>query len=310
MKILFVFRIHDNEIRNPIVYNQSESLIKSGIEVGFFPIRNGGLHYFKYFFKLRKYLKKDKYDLVHAHYGYTAILVGLSNPGKTITSLMGSDIYRQHGITRFIIKHFSDHIWDKTIVKSVRMNEIINNSIIIANGVNLDLFKQENKEESRLKVGFNKQYNIIFISVRPEEKVKNLKLAKQAIQLIDNENIHFHVISNIENKRLSCYYSAADMVLLTSVTEGSPNVIKEAMACNCPIVSTDVGDVRDVIGNTKGCYISSFAPIDIAEKIKKALEYSSTKGRTNGRQRIMELGLDSESIANRIVEVYKKVLNS
>lgn len=310
MKILFVFRIHDNEIRNPIVYNQSESLIKSGIEVGFFPMRNGGLHYFKYFFKLKKYLKANKYDLVHAHYGYTAILVGLANSGKTITSLMGSDIYRQHGIIKFIIKLFSEHIWDKTIVKSIRMNQIINNSIIIANGVNLDLFKQEGKEESRLKVGFNRKYNIVFISVRPDEKVKNLKLAKQAIQLIGDENIHFHIISKIDNKKLSYYYSAADVVLLTSVTEGSPNVIKEAMACNCPIVSTNVGDVSEVIGNTEGCYISGLDPFDIAEKTKKALEFSSTKGRTNGRQRIIEMELDSESIAKRIVEVYKKVLYS
>ena len=109
---------------------------------------------------------------------------------------------------------------------------------------------------------------------------------------------------------MSYYYSAADVVLLTSVTEGSPNVIKEAMACNCPIVSTDVGDVREVLGNTEGCYISGLDPVEVAEKTKKALEFSYTKGRTKGRQRIIELGLDSESIAKKIVEVYKKALNS
>jgi hypothetical protein len=255
-------------------------------------------------------LKNDKYDIVHAHYGYTAILVGLANSGKTITSLMGSDVYQQHVIIKFIIKQFSKHVWDKTIVKSSALNEIINNSIIIANGVNLDLFRQESKEESRLKVGFNKKYNVVFISVRPDEMVKNLKLAQQAIQLIGDENIHFQVISKIENKKLSYYYSAADVLLLTSVTEGSPNVIKEAMACNCPIVSTDVGDVREIIGNTEGCYISSSNPADLAQETKKALEYSSTRGRTNGRQRIIELGLDSDSIANRIIEVYQKVLEN
>ena len=80
------------------------------------------------------------------------------------------------------------------------------------------------------------------------------------------------------------------------------------MACNCPIVSTDVGDVRWVIGNTEGCYKCSYEPGDVAEKIKMALEFARTKGRTKGRQRIIELGLDSESIAKRIVEVYESVI--
>jgi len=310
MRVLFVFRIHNHQNINPIIYNQSESLIKSGIEVGFFPISKGGLLYLKYYLKLRKHLKAVKYDLVHAHYGYTAILVGLANPGKTITSLMGSDIYRQLGITKFIIKQFSRHIWDKTIVKSREMKAIIENSIIISNGVNLDLFKHANKEESRSIVGFNKKYNIIFVSVRPEEKVKNLKLAKQAIQLIKDDNIQFHILNKIENNKLPSYYSAADVVILTSVTEGSPNVIKEAMACNCPIVCTDVGDIREVIGNTEGCYISALDPEEVAENTKKALQFSGTRGRTNGRQRIIEMGLDSQTVAKKLVEVYKAVLKS
>jgi len=310
MRVLFVFRGYEHGIRNPIVSNQLESLLKTGIEVDFFPISKGGLHYFKSFFHLNKYLKKNKYDLVHAHYGYTAILAALANPGKTVASLMGSDIHRQHGIIRFIIKLFSENVWDKTIVKSIKMKTAINNSIIIPNGVNLSLFKQNGKEESSLKVGFNKKYNIIFIAVHPYEKVKNLYLAQQAIQLLENENIQFHIISNADNKEMPCYYSAADLVLLTSFSEGSPNVIKEAMACNCPIVSTDVGDVREVFGKTEGCFITGLDPSEVADKIKKALEFANVRGRTQGRQRIVELGLDSDNIAQRIVEVYKEVLNS
>ena len=78
-------------------------------------------------------------------------------------------------------------------------------------------------------------------------------------------------------------------MILTSFSEGSPQIIKESMACNCPIVSTDVGDVRDVIGETEGCYICSYDPKDVADKIKLALTYSEEKGRTNGRKRIIEL---------------------
>jgi teichuronic acid biosynthesis glycosyltransferase TuaC len=118
-----------------------------------------------------------------------------------------------------------------------------------------------------------------------------------------------HVINCVSIDELKYFYSAADLLLLTSFHEGSPNVIKEAMACNCPIVSTNVGDVPEVIGKTEGCFLASFDPIDVAEKMRFALEFAQTKGRTNGRQRIIELGLDSETVSAKIIEVYNKVLN-
>ncbi len=91
--------------------------------------------------------------------------------------------------------------------------------------------------------------------------------------------------------------------MLTSYNEGSPNVIKEAMACNMPIVSTNVGDVKEVVGKTKGCYITSFEPEDVAEKIKLALEFGK---RTIGRDDIKHL--ESSVIAKKIINVYKSVL--
>jgi glycosyltransferase involved in cell wall biosynthesis len=98
------------------------------------------------------------------------------------------------------------------------------------------------------------------------------------------------------------YYNAADVFLLTSQSEGSPNTIKEAMACNCPIVTTNVGDVKTVIGTTKGCYIALHDIRDIADKLKKALYFCS---KTTGRERIINLGLDSNTIAEKIIKIYK-----
>jgi glycosyltransferase involved in cell wall biosynthesis len=101
------------------------------------------------------------------------------------------------------------------------------------------------------------------------------------------------------------YFNAASVVLLSSFHEGSPNVIKEAMACNVPIVATNVGDVKYIIGKTDGCHICSYEVDDVSKKIQLALEYNK---RTNGRKRIIELGLESKTIARRIVEVYKNHL--
>ena len=75
------------------------------------------------------------------------------------------------------------------------------------------------------------------------------------------------------------------------------------MACNCPIVSTEVGDVRWVIGNTEGCYIASFEYEDFAKKIRMAINFAK---RTSGRERIIELDLDSEKVALQLIKVYRR----
>jgi glycosyltransferase involved in cell wall biosynthesis len=97
--------------------------------------------------------------------------------------------------------------------------------------------------------------------------------------------------------------NAADALILTSLNEGSPNVIKEAMACNCPIVSTDVGDVRDIIGNTQGCFVTNFDYTEIADKIYEATNY----GTTNGSNMIKNL--TSKTIAGKIIDIYKNTIN-
>jgi glycosyltransferase involved in cell wall biosynthesis len=117
---------------------------------------------------------------------------------------------------------------------------------------------------------------------------------------VDIELLSVH---DLQQDKIPQLLSGVDVLILTSLFEGSPNVIKEAMACNCPIVSTDVGDVREVFGGIDGCYVSGPDPQDFAEKILEALSFN---GRTAGRERIYYL--DSEKIAKKISRLYKEVL--
>jgi glycosyltransferase involved in cell wall biosynthesis len=112
-----------------------------------------------------------------------------------------------------------------------------------------------------------------------------------------------HYLKNIPNEKIPYYYNASSVVILTSLWEGSPNAIKETMACSIPLVSTDVGDVRDVISKTDGCYISSYDYKEFASKIKRALEF---KRRTTGRDDIEYL--KSNLIAKKIINIYKGVV--
>ena len=130
---------------------------------------------------------------------------------------------------------------------------------------------------------------------------KNFDLATRAVALLDN--VELLEIKNINREKVNLLMNACDLMLLTSFFEGSPQVVKEAMACNCPIVTTDVGDVREVIGNTEGCYITTYEPEDVAAKIILALEFGK---RTNGRERMG--AYENSVIADRIIGIYKEVL--
>ncbi len=97
---------------------------------------------------------------------------------------------------------------------------------------------------------------------------------------------------------------AVDAALMTSHSEGSPQFIKEVMACGCPLVSVDVGDVKEVTSGVEGCYMAKYEAQDLAEKLELALAF---EGRTKGRQRIVELGLENETVARKITAIYNEV---
>lgn len=305
MKALFVYRGYGPKLSNSIIDLQRISIIRQGIEVEMFPITQGGmrgyLHALKY---LKKCVLLHKFDIVHAHYSFSGVLVRLATKKPVICSLMGSDLLQVGWFSRLFIRLFSQWMWNTTIVKSVEMQKKIPWSQLVPNGVDLENFREISKPEAFKKTGFDLACkHILFVTQDPTSKVKNISLAESAIRLLNNPKLNFHVISNKSFEELPYYYSAADALLLTSHSEGSPNVIKEAMACNCPIVSTNAGDVKEVIHNTEGCYLTSFDPIDIANKIEMALAFGK---RTNGRVHVQHL--DSRIVASRIVSIYEKVL--
>ncbi len=125
----------------------------------------------------------------------------------------------------------------------------------------------------------------LFFAANPARPEKNFNLAKQAYDIVKSDGFVLVKMENIPHNDVPLWMNASDVILLSSLWEGSPNVIKEAMACNLPIVSTDVGDVKEVVGDTEGCYICSYDPKDVANKIKMAIDYGK---RTNGQKRIIE----------------------
>jgi teichuronic acid biosynthesis glycosyltransferase TuaC len=322
VKVLFISSGNSQNGVSQIIKAQGESLREQNIEVNYFLINGKGFFgYVRNIIILREYLSTRKYDLIHAHYGLAGIVALLAiKKNKLVVSFMGDDIMGSNNpdgsltimslniskLNSFLAKSFYDFV----IVKSIEMHKQIQkeNSYLIPNGVNISIFKPTDKSTSRkiLKIDHNKKI-VLFVS-NPERVEKNFSLAQKALRRLNIPDTELITVYNKSQTELIDYYNAADVSVLTSFHEGSPNVIKEAMACNCPIVSTDVGDVSWVLGNTEGCYIAGFDPKNFAGKLKQALAFASKIGRTKGRDRIIELGLDSETVAKRIIGVYERVL--
>lgn len=307
MNVLFTSRAKKGGQVSPIVKAQGVSLSKQAF-VDFYTISGKGFRaYLNNIPSLKRYIRKTKADIIHAHYSFSGYTAALTFSGPVVCSLMGSDI-QVNSLKKFLITFFGRFFWKAIIVKSSRMKEQLglDGVFVLPNGVNFDIFKPASPDEARNKISFNQKKRLIVFIANPERKEKNFSLAEEACSLLSEQSIfQLQPVYDVDHSLIPAYLSAADVLLLTSKWEGSPNVIKEAMACNCPIVSTDVGDVKEVIGDTEGCYITTFEPEDVAAKLKFALEFGK---RTNGREKIRHL--DDKIIAQKLVEVYKSVLTN
>ncbi|MBW1612698.1 MAG: glycosyltransferase [Deltaproteobacteria bacterium] len=320
MNVLFVVSGNsDNFPIAPFIQSQGLALTNLGVNIEYFRIQGKGLlGYLGNVPKLRSFIKSKNFNIIHAHYvlsGWVSVLTLCRLP--IICSFMGSDTYgdtnsqgkrKLSSYNIIVLAKFIQPFLNKIIVKSNTIYRYIwlkNKAEIIPNGVNISAFMEIDKKKCRELLGMNMNCRHILFFGDQNNPRKNFFLAKNSYNKLGLSMVEILNPYPVEPSEVPLYMNAGDVVVLSSYLEGSPNVIKEAMACNIPIVSTDVGDVRWVIGDTEGCYISSYDAEDMAKKIKLALKFAN---RTNGRQRILDLGLDSETIAKRIIELYEKIL--
>ena len=309
MKVVFISSGNSKNGISAIVKRQGETLQRAGIEVDFFKIKGKGFRgYFRNIFIFRTYLKNNPHNLVHAHYSLSAYVATLAGAKPLVVSLMGSDVYSKF-YYKFLNKFLNKVFWNACIVKSESMKNIakIRKAILIPNGIDINTCLLLTKNDAREKLGLDKAKKYILFASDPAREEKNFSLLNTAIEQF-NKTVELLIVNDKSQEELNLYYNAVDVILLTSLHEGSPNVVKEAMACNCPVVSTDVGDVRWLFGDTPGYFITSFDYKDVVEKIKLAINFREKYYQTKGRERIIDLGLDSGTVAGRIIDVYRQVL--
>ena len=305
MRILIVASYNKNYFA-PFILEQVDALRQLGCEVDYFGVVGKGIKgYLSALGGLRKKVKSFKPDVIHAHYGLSGLLANLQRSIPVLTTYHGSDINLPKilRLSKIAMKLSAWNIFVSQ--RNVDIAKPKKNYVLLPCGVNLPNYVEEDICVVKKKLNCNPNKKYILFAGAFDNKVKNAKLAQDSISLL--ENAELIELKGYTREQVTALFYAVDAFLMTSFTEGSPQVVKEAMACGCPLVSVDVGDVAERIEGLEGCYIAERNPQDIVTKLQQVL---SLKTRTKGRERIIELGLTNELVAKKLVEIYEEVLKN
>jgi glycosyltransferase involved in cell wall biosynthesis len=208
-------------------------------------------------------------------------------------------------ISGFILARLATSV----IVKSRQMASTLRmpSAHIIPNGVDLNLFRPIEQAQARQVLGLDPGKKFVLFPYNPNEPRKRFDLIEKAVSLAREQvpGLEILMARGLPQEQISLYMNAADVLVLASMFEGSPNAVKEAMATNLPVITVDVGDAAELIGTTAGCHLVPRGAAPIADKI---VEVCHRGGRTHGREWIQKLSM--EAVAQRIVEVYAATLRT
>lgn len=324
MDVLFVSGGNSNMFDvAPFIKAQGDALEGKSTNIHYFSVLGKGIGgYLGSVKRLRAFLQEHPVDIVHAHYtlsGWTAVL---SRPKAPIVlSLMGNDAFGEYvapGKVQLKSRYLTLLTWmiqpfvQAIISKSSNIERFVYRksiSHVIPNGIELEQF-QEAGRDYRQELGLDPEKRYVLFLANPGDHQKNFALAQAAMQYIDRADVELINPFPVRHTMVPKYLNAVDVFVSCSFIEGSPNIIKEAMACNCPLVATDVGDISWVVGDTPGCFLSSFDPESFAGQIMKAISYAENHGRTKGQERIKQLNLEAGAVAARVRAVYQSLLDN
>jgi glycosyltransferase involved in cell wall biosynthesis len=304
MKLLIVARCKNGKYA-PFITEQVEALEKEGVQCRYYGIDKKGL--FGYARNLRGFRSAVcdfQPDVIHAHYGLSGLFANCQRRIPVITTYHGTDINDRHllKVSKRAIRLSAFNIFvSRGNIDAAHPRT--GHYAMIPCGINLEDYPVLDKTEARVAIGWKADHRYILFSGSFDNRVKNAPLAQAAVELLGDTSLI--ELKGYSRQQVAKMMNAADALVMTSFTEGSPQVIKEAMACGCPIVSVDVGDVKEITAGVEGCFISERSPESLAWNLKRAIDFGK---KTEGRTVIVERGLTNDIIAKKLIEIYKSII--
>src|SRR2546428_9396318 len=310
MRMLFVTNMYPSPERQGyagFVWQHAEHLRRYGHVIDVVNILGfrSKLNYLKGALEVLRKTSQIDYDVVHAHYGQSAFPAWFRLKAPLVITLHGSDVLVRGMFQSFcsrVVSHFADAV----IVVSEEMRRRIP-GFVIPCGVDLNVFRPYDRHEARHRLGWSKDKHLLLFPFDPKRPVKRYDLAKAAVEQVAKEGLDVELVTafSVENCEMPWYYSAADAMILSSDSEGSPTSVKEALACNLPVVATDVGDIREIMSGIQGTRICTQQVGEIARSLREVLE-SSHRGGFDGRTAMTRY--DATRTAEKIADLYRDVV--
>jgi glycosyltransferase involved in cell wall biosynthesis len=305
--------------KGTFIKSQADSLVAAGVEVETLHPKPEDPVLLRYLWTTAQVWLKartKRFDIIHGHYGQWCLFTRLQWSIPVVATFLGTDLLglplnngkysKQHALIANISRWLCSHV-DAAIVQSEGMKKATGkeSALVIPNGVDFELFHPIPRTEARAALGWDQDRYYILFGNDPARPEKGFKLGQAAVERLHAKGVSVELVvaNGLSQTQVVQYINASNALFLPSLSEGSPSVVKEAMACNIPIVATAVGDVAELIGQTQGCCVCSHDPDELAAGIERALRHS---GPTTGRNDISHL--ERSVIAKRVIEVYKSVL--
>jgi len=308
-----------------VVERQVQSLRDLGLDVDVLHVdrrSRGRRAYWGLGHKLRQAVERGQPTLVHVTYGgitaYLATRAVRDRP--VVVYFRGSDLLgsRAEALHRRLTIHLgviasriaaaraAAAIVDSQNLRAALPSGAAGGNVwVVPSGIDLIRFAPLDREKCRAQLGWAANRQHVLFPAPAGRREKRYALAEAAVALlgVNGFEVDLHELDGVQHTDVPTWMNASDVVLLTSTHEGSPNAVKEALACNVPVVAVDVGDVRQRLAGIDGCYIAAPTAEDLAEKLGLVL---SAGGRVNARETLLEISL--ERTAQKLVDIYRAVI--
>ena len=305
MRVLVVCRYKEGlpDHAAPFVMEQMRALQVTGVACRQFLVKGGGVRgYLKQLGPLKEAIGAFHPDVIHAHYGLCGVLATLQHEVPVVTTFHGSDVNDRATLpfSRMAMRRSAWSVFvSRRIMEKARPK---NRFSVLPCGVDFNALQLTEKEEARQRLGLDRERRYVLFAGAFDVAVKNASLAREAVALLNDPSVELLELKGYSREEVTLLMCAADVLLMTSLNEGSPQVIKEAMVCGCPIVSVNVGDVGERIGDVEGCYLAQTRePQEIVSLLEKALAFM---GKTEGREKAIADGLENCQVANELMKIY------
>ncbi|WP_246999650.1 glycosyltransferase [Halosolutus gelatinilyticus] len=258
--------------------------------------------YVRYYPEILSAVRSTEYDLVHANYGLVAPFALAQPTRPVVLTLWGTDLMSQRGWLRSLSRYGARRA-DAAVVPSRTLSrELETDHEVIPFGVDTDLFRPIARAEARERVGWETDRPIALFPYDRTRSVKDFPRARRLVERADAD-LELRTVSGVDHEEIPYYMNASDVLLVTSRRESGPMVVKEAAACNLPIVSTDVGFVRETIDGATNCVVS-----DDDRDLIDGLERVVADGDRSDAREALD-GIGRESLADDLLGVYRRILD-